>query len=1170
METSNPSTPPAAPAGQKPAGKKRLWLRIVKWCVGIAVSLILLLMAAVGVAVWILTPERLTPLVEKYGSEFIDGKIEVERVELTYWKTFPRLQLDVDSLRVISHSLKGLSEEQRAALPAGADSLLNVAGFHGGINILELLRARIALYDIVIDRPAVNLVDAAPGVSNYNIFPTDEPADTTPVDIPDFRFSRFVIKGEAPLSYVSLPDSINCRITLSGIDVTGDDAPGYKLHVDAGASTRVRDIDLTNLRIGMGGDIIWDHKHPYKIELRDFQAGINKVMTVTSTIVDFEKDLTIESLDFAMPAVKLNEITALIPEEFRSEIDKVENNLEVSLKATLTKPYLPAGEKLPSLNAKLSIPEGSLAYEQLKLSKLAAEVAASIDGDDPAQSRVELSRLLAIGQGVGFELKGTATDIFADPLIDGTFKGGIEFQRLPAKLMAQTGCNVSGSLRADATFRLKQSWLSRENFHRINAAGSVNLSGFSFAMPMMDITAYIRKASMALGTTRKFVHDNIAADSLLTLSVSIDTIAAALPGMEAYGSAIRAGVGCRNTSASADTSQLNPIGAALSLGRFKFIDTSDSSRIRLRDVKARGSLRRFRDSRKQPLLNVGFDAKRMRYSDRLNRANLREATAQLTLHPSVARTGGGKRMAARIDSLRRLYPDLPEDSLRSMARRQRRSRQQQAEPEGSTRMDYGLDTETQSMMRRWRAEGSLTAKRARVFTPYFPLRNVLSDINLTFNNDSISISRTRYRVGRSDFMIDGTITNVTRAMTSRSGRQPLRINFRLTSDTVDVNQLAAAVFAGAAFAEKERQGAAIAIADSDDDNIIQQSIAAQADSTASGPLLIPTNVEATLRVNARNVIYSDFVFHNLRGSMEIFDGALNMRNLSARTDIGAVDITALYEGLDPSALNFAFGMNVRDFRVGRFLDLVPALDSIMPLLKDMDGIINGQIAAQAALEPTMDLRIPSLNAAVMLQGDSLVLLDKETFRSIGKWMLFKNKSRNVIDSMTVKLVVKDSKMQLYPFMFDIDRYRLGVYGNNDLDLNFKYHIAVLKSPIPFKFGINVSGNPDKMKIRLGGAKWDPKTATRTFAIADTTRINLVNQIQNLFRRGVRNSREPVNLLLDNSPAASMNRDITLGADTISHADSLIFIQQGLLPAPPAPADSATQTPAPKGKSRKKR
>ena len=159
--------------------------------------------------------------------------------------------------------------------------------------------------------------------------------------------------------------------------------------------------------------------------------------------------------------------------------------------------------------------------------------------------------------------------------------------------------------------------------------------------------------------------------------------------------------------------------------------------------------------------------------------------------------------------------------------------------------------------------------------------------------------------------------------------------------------------------------------------------------------------------------------------------------------------------------------------------------------------------------------------------------------------MFKDKKHDVIDSMSVELLVENGMMELFPFVFNLDRYRLGVQGFNDMAMNFDYHVAVLKSPLPFKFGITVKGNPDKYKIRLGKARFNERTAISRPAIVDTTRVNLLRQIEGVFRRGVANSRIAP-LKFSTRPEA---QTIDLSADTITHADSLMFIREGLIPAP---------------------
>ena len=191
-------------------------------------------------------------------------------------------------------------------------------------------------------------------------------------------------------------------------------------------------------------------------------------------------------------------------------------------------------------------------------------------------------------------------------------------------------------------------------------------------------------------------------------------------------------------------------------------------------------------------------------------------------------------------------------------------------------------------------------------------------------------------------------------------------------------------------------------------------------------------------------------------------------------------------------------------------------------------------------------------------------MDGETFRTLGKWLFFKHKDRNMIDHMEAEIVVRNSTLELFPFVFDIDRYRLGVMGYNDLALNLNYHISVLRSPLPFKFGINIGGNADNMKIRVGKARYKEGMASTSVAVVDTTRINLLNEIERVFRRGARSAR-----LGELNVRGTGRQSYDVSSDTISHADSLALIKQGVIDAPPEPPEP-TATDKKRNKDKKRR
>lgn len=158
----------------------------------------------------------------------------------------------------------------------------------------------------------------------------------------------------------------------------------------------------------------------------------------------------------------------------------------------------------------------------------------------------------------------------------------------------------------------------------------------------------------------------------------------------------------------------------------------------------------------------------------------------------------------------------------------------------------------------------------------------------------------------------------------------------------------------------------------------------------------------------------------------------------------------------------------------------------------------------------------------------------------------------MIDSISAQVAIENNQLEIYPFIFNFDRYKLGLMGNNDLAMNLNYHVSVLKSPIPFKFGINIKGTPENMKIRLGGAKVKENMVVERVTLVDTTRINLVKEMDRVFRRGVRKARLKSLNARGNKPGDMLRID-DIKNDTISAADSAVFVKEGLLPPPPSPS-----------------
>ena len=182
---------------------------------------------------------------------------------------------------------------------------------------------------------------------------------------------------------------------------------------------------------------------------------------------------------------------------------------------------------------------------------------------------------------------------------------------------------------------------------------------------------------------------------------------------------------------------------------------------------------------------------------------------------------------------------------------------------------------------------------------------------------------------------------------------------------------------------------------------------------------------------------------------------------------------------------------------------MPGLDTIVPLLKSFDGLLNCEIAATTQFDPEMNIITPSMNGVIRISGDNLNITDNAYFSDIAKTLMFKNKKTGHVDRMMIEGIIKDSKLEIFPFLLEIDRYRLGLSGVQGMDMSYRYHISLIKSPLLFKVGIDLYGNDfDEMKFKIGRAKYKNTDIPMFTAVIDKTKINLIESIHNIFTKGV--------------------------------------------------------------------
>ncbi len=375
----------------------------------------------------------------------------------------------------------------------------------------------------------------------------------------------------------------------------------------------------------------------------------------------------------------------------------------------------------------------------------------------------------------------------------------------------------------------------------------------------------------------------------------------------------------------------------------------------------------------------------------------------------------------------------------------------------------------------WMPKGIVGFNRLRFRTPEFGLPIRMSKTAVTVDGPKITLKNASVRIGRSNMTATGDMMGVYRAMTKG---EKLTAHLSLTSDLIDCNQLINSL----SFPE-------------DTTEVLTDSVPSE-----MKLFVIPRNIDFELQTDLKKVIFEKMLFENVHGAVDIKNQAIHLEDLSMRALDADMKAVMVYKAGSPRGGYAGFDFKIRNINIAKLVDFVPALDTIVPMLRSFKGRVMFDVAADARLDSAMNIRIPTLRSAIHIKGDSLVLMDGETFAEISKMLMFKNKKENVFDSISVNVTVHDGNVTVYPFLVEIDRYKAAVGGEQGLDMNFNYHISILKSPLPFKAGVNISGNLDKMKFRIGKAKYKDAVTPAAVHRVDSTRMNMGNEIVNRFRR----------------------------------------------------------------------
>ena len=1010
---------------------------------------------AVLAAVYVVfTPKHLTTVIDKVAKDYITCEYHLSDVELTFFSTIPEFGLRTGKVLILNPT-EG----------AQSDTLLSADHLVARIELEQLLKQGcVNIRELAVQNAQANIFIGEAGQTNFDIL--NLPQDTTKEDttssfIRSVKIENLHLAMDADLlTLLDLQDTISA--TLRNVDIA--------LRADALDSLVAGNLDIAfpslsanykgidyasdaniSLALPFQADLQWADSalslEKLALTLNDeAKLAVNQfALTLTGeaqVLPEIDVDLRLHTNTW-----DISELLALIPGALFTMPEDIKADGKVVLRAHVRGKYNESN--WPNIRAHITLADAMGEYAELPYTLENIEANADISLNlNHKLANATINSLTADVNSSSIALTGEVTDILNDMLLD--LDMDVNLNIPDAAYFFPKNTTAKG--QADGNIRLKMllSDLQDLNLTNGNITGDLRIRHLNAVMDSMSVDAPKANLTFAIPNA---VTPKKTDKQAVSRRKHLDFLSGKLGLPNGLNFAMIDGPEAR-----LDETTLNLQLGDILHGKTLYADldvksSSIEGKMTSRDslgniIRAEGTLSQpdlcgyveydMKDSTKVPTLALDFDLEHLQ--------GMYDTIAVDALRPK----GSVSMCASKADktkpqikvqlNLNELEADMGEllalttGKLALDLNAQQTENKENVLLEWNPRLNFHIHN----------ANASLNEEILEL-----PVR--VPEIKFSFSNKIFDIDTARVELGNSNFTLSGKVSNIGPWLENTG---LLTGNLNLTSSMTDIDQLLD-LTSGAGESTEQVEGAV-------------------EETTDANPYMVPKGVDLTLNTHIQEARALNHDVHNLQGRIYINNGLLVLEQMGFICKAARLELTAMYKTPRKNHLYTGLDYHMYDINVAELVDLIPQVDTLLPMLRAFKGNAEFHLAAETYLDGYYEIKPSTSRGACSIQGYNLTVLDGETFSKIAKLLTFKPSTENKIDSISAEITLFKKEVDVYPFLITMDKWMAAVGGQYkpyDKSQQHNYHISLLN---PLYLGVDVVTDPknsDNLKIKLAKCKY---------------------------------------------------------------------------------------------------
>ncbi|MBD1397420.1 AsmA family protein [Pontibacter sp. JH31] len=357
------------------------------------------------------------------------------------------------------------------------------------------------------------------------------------------------------------------------------------------------------------------------------------------------------------------------------------------------------------------------------------------------------------------------------------------------------------------------------------------------------------------------------------------------------------------------------------------------------------------------------------------------------------------------------------------------------------------------------ANGTMGITNLNFVSKDMPQGMKITSADAVFNNERIQLNNLRGFLGKSDIQASGTLSNYLGY--ALADNQSLRGNFTLNSNNFNVNEWMV------------------------DENTGQ---ATTATSEAEGVVEVPDNLDITLNVNAKQVLYDDLKLSNVGGRVLIKDKTARLDGVKFNTLGGTFVTSGSYNTKDLKHPLFDMKLDVQNLSFKEAFNAFNTIKAVAPIAGLLDGTFSTNFNLAGEIGQDMTPLFSTLDGSGIVNVVKAAVRDVKIIDQISALTRFDELKTFVIENKKIDAQIIDGSLVIKPFDLKVGDIEMTVGGSNNVNGNIDYVTALnvpagkvgreLNTRLGSLIGNEALKTSDRITLNLniGGTLADPRVA----------------------------------------------------------------------------------------------